>query len=104
MHFPKAIRVCGSFIPQPDRPSRRGQVVLIASVITTEFVTLTVTVFVKKAFKPELASAHFALSENYFSTTSRFRNAFQNLQRLDGKRASRTLGQARRLRSVQVLC
>jgi len=44
--------------------------ILVASVITTEFVTLTVTVFVKKAFKPELASALFSVSENYFSTTS----------------------------------
>ena len=43
-----------------------AQVVLVASVITTEFVTLTVTVFVKKASKPDLAGALSSLSENYF--------------------------------------
>lgn len=85
-------------------PLAKAQVVLVASVITTEFVTLTVTVFVKKAFKPELARTLFSLSENYFATTSFPQISFHNLQRLDGKGASRALGQARSLRSVRVLC
>ena len=48
------------------------QFILIASVITTEFVTLTVTVFVKGAFRPALGRALFSLSEKLFSTIPAF--------------------------------
>ena len=66
--FLRHIRVCGALSRNLTALLAEAQVVLVASVIPTEFVTLTVTVFVKKAFKPDLARPLFSLSEIYFST------------------------------------
>jgi hypothetical protein len=79
-------------------------IVLVASVITTEFVTLTVTVFVKEALKLERGRLLFSLSEKYFRPGQLSQIEFQNLPRLEGTRASRALKQARSLRSIRVLC
>jgi hypothetical protein len=42
-------------------------VALVASVITTEFVTLTVTVFVKEVLKPGLGTLSPSQNKNIFS-------------------------------------
>jgi len=55
--FPKAIRSAEALSRNLTAGHANIQVGLVASVITTEFVTLTVTVFVKKAFRPALGGA-----------------------------------------------
>lgn len=69
---------------QPERCLASAHAILVASVITTEFVTLTVTVFVKEASKlrcdPSLFLLFALLFKNIFSGFFGFRNDFQNSQ------------------------
>jgi len=72
---------------------------LVASVITTDFVTLTVTLFVKEALKPVSTAPFPPRTKNYFRQLPIPKNNFQKLfPRV------RVAGEGESLRTARVLC